>query len=81
VYFRVRFDSAEQMDARHHHPWHQAAQKSAYARWWTSVNIRKRRSPTTGKALGDRVMSATRLFVDTALNDAQMIGRGWPWTS
>jgi hypothetical protein len=26
-------------------------------------------------------MSATRLFVDTALNDAQMIGRGWPWTS
>jgi hypothetical protein len=72
VYFGVRFDSAEQMDARHHHPQHQAAQKSAYARWWTSVNVRKWRSPTTGEALGVRLMSETRLFVDTALNDAQM---------
>jgi hypothetical protein len=36
------------------------------------VNVRKWRSPTTGEALGVRLMSETRLFVDTALNDAQM---------
>jgi heme-degrading monooxygenase HmoA len=72
VYFGVRFDSAEQMDAWHHHPQHQAAQKSAYARWWTSVYIRKWRSPTPGEALGDHLMSETRLFVDTALNDARI---------
>jgi heme-degrading monooxygenase HmoA len=72
VYFGVRFDSEEQMDAWHRHPQHQAAQKSAYAKWWTDVYIRKWLEPAPGETLGDRLMSESRVFVDTPFNEEQM---------
>ncbi|MGQ7932362.1 hypothetical protein [Paraburkholderia sp. D1E] len=72
VYFGVRFDSEEQMNAWYMHPQHQAAHKSAYAKWWTGVYIRKWRTPTPGETLGDRLMSETRLSVDTPLDEEQM---------
>ena len=71
-HFGVRFDSEEQMNAWHHHPQHQAVQKAAYAKWWKDLYLRKWIEPIPGEALGDRLMSETRLFVDAPLSDAQM---------
>ncbi|WP_263368822.1 antibiotic biosynthesis monooxygenase family protein [Edaphobacter bradus] len=72
LHFGVRFDSEEQMNAWYHHPQHRAVQKAAYEKWWTDLYIRKWIEPAAGEALGDRLMSETRLFVDAPLSDAQM---------
>ena len=72
LYFGVRFDSEEQMDAWHLHPRHQAVQKSAYAKWWTDVYLRKWIEPASGQASCDRLMCETRLFLDAPLRDEQL---------
>jgi heme-degrading monooxygenase HmoA len=72
VYFGVRFDTEEQMDAWHRHPQHQAVQKSAYANWWTDVYLRKWTEPAAGSPPGDRLMSETRFLVDEPFGDAEL---------
>jgi heme-degrading monooxygenase HmoA len=71
IYFGARFDSEEQMNAWHAHRQHQAIQKSA-PNWWAALYLRKWRIPTPGDVPGDRLMSETRLLVDTALDDTQI---------
>lgn len=71
LYFGVRFDSQEQMNAWHHHRGHQNVQKMAYEKWWTAVYIRKWRTPKPGEALGDRLMCETRIFTTKPFNSGQ----------
>lgn len=70
VYFGARFDSEEQMDAWHGEPQHRVIQKSA-PYWWTALYLRKWRPPMPDEVLGDRLMSETRILVDTAFDDTQ----------
>jgi heme-degrading monooxygenase HmoA/uncharacterized protein (DUF302 family) len=71
IYFGARFDSEEQMNAWHGEARHRVIQKSA-PNWWTSLYLRKWRPPMPGEILGDRLMSETRILVDTALDDTQI---------
>jgi hypothetical protein len=71
IYFGARFDSEQQMNAWHSEPQHRVIQKSA-PNWWTSLYLRKSRSPMPGEVLGDRLMSETSILVDTALDDTQI---------
>ena len=41
LYFGVRFESKNQMDAWHRHPGHQVIQKMGYAKFWTALYLRK----------------------------------------
>lgn len=72
LYFGVRFSSADQMDAWHHHSGHQAVQKMAYDKWWTAVYIRKWHSAAPGDILSDRLLCETRLTTTAALDDHQI---------
>ena len=67
VYFGARFDSDEQMNAWHGERQHRVIQKSA-PNSWTALYLRKWRPPMPGEVLGDRLMSETRILVDTALD-------------
>jgi hypothetical protein len=71
VYFGARFDSEEQMNAWHGERQHRVIQKSA-PNWWTALYLRKWRPPMPGEVLGDRLMSETRILVDTALDDTEI---------
>jgi heme-degrading monooxygenase HmoA len=71
LYFGARFASAEQMDAWHRHPHHQAVQRSAYERWWTAVYLRKWREATAGETPSGPVMSETRLQLSAPLTEGQ----------
>jgi heme-degrading monooxygenase HmoA len=71
VYFGARFDSEEQMNTWHANRQHRVIQKSA-PNWWASLYLRKWRASTPDEVLGDRLMSETRLLVDTALDDTQI---------
>src|ERR1700722_7313429 len=71
VYFGVRFDSEEQMNAWHGEAQHRVIQKSA-PNWWTALYLRKWRPPMPGEVLGDRLMSETSILVDTALDDTEI---------
>jgi heme-degrading monooxygenase HmoA/uncharacterized protein (DUF302 family) len=71
VYFGACFDSEEQMNTWHREPQHRVIQKSA-PNWWTALYLRKWRPPMPGEILGDRLMSETRILVDTALDDTRM---------
>lgn len=72
LYFGVRFESAEQMDAWHRTPAHTAVQKAAYAKWWTSVYIRKWQRQIPGAAFGDIAMCETRIVVERALDKSRI---------
>jgi hypothetical protein len=71
VYFGARFDSEEQMNAWHGERQHRVIQKST-PNWWTALYLRKWRPPMPGEVLGDRLMSETRILVDTALDDTEI---------
>ncbi len=71
-YVGVRYASAEQMNAWHHHPRHKAAQKAAYDRWWTAVYMRKWREAAPGESLTGKVMNETRLAMSAPLHDTQL---------
>ena len=71
VYFGARFDSDEQMNAWHGERQHRVIQKSA-PNWWTALYLRKWRPPMPGEVLGDRLMSETRILVDTDLDDTHI---------
>jgi heme-degrading monooxygenase HmoA len=68
LYFGVYFETAEQMDAWYRTPAHGVVQKAAYAKWWTSVYIRKWQRQTPGERLGDLSMCETRIVVKAALD-------------
>lgn len=72
LYFGVRFESKDQMDAWHHHSGHQAVQRMAYAKFWTAVYLRKWRVALPGEPLGRRLMCETRLVTDEPLDDTQL---------
>jgi hypothetical protein len=55
----------------HREPQHRVIQESA-PNWWTSLYLRKWRSPMPGEVLGDRLMSETSILVDTTLDDTQI---------
>jgi heme-degrading monooxygenase HmoA len=71
VYFGARFDSEEHMNAWHGERQHRAIQKSA-PNWWTALYLRKWRPPMPTEVLGDRLMSETRILVESALDDTQI---------
>jgi len=71
VYFGARFNGEEQMNTWHGEPQHRVIEKSA-PNWWTALYLRKWRPPMPGDVLGDRLMSETRILVDTALDDTQI---------
>ena len=77
VYFGARFDSEEQMNAWHSEPRHRVIQQSA-PNWWAALYLRKWRPPMPDEALGHRLMSETRILVDTALDDTRMTSV-WQW--
>ena len=77
VYFGARFDSEEQMNAWHSEPRHRVIQQSA-PNWWAALYLRKWRPPMPDEALGHRLMSETKILVDTALDDTRMTSV-WQW--
>jgi heme-degrading monooxygenase HmoA len=72
LYFGVRFESKNQMDAWHRHPGHQAIQKLGYAKLWTALYLRKWRVALPGEAPGERLMCETRLVTKSPLTPEQL---------
>jgi heme-degrading monooxygenase HmoA len=71
IYFGVRFESKNQMDAWHRHPGHQVIQQMGYAKLWTALYLRKWRVALPGEALGERLMCETRLVTKSPLTPEQ----------
>jgi len=72
LYFGVRFESKNQMDAWHRHPRHQVIQKMGYAKYWSALYLRKWRVALPGEALGERLMCETRLVTKSPLTSEQL---------
>jgi heme-degrading monooxygenase HmoA len=66
LYFGVRFDAPETMDAWYNVPQHQAIQ-GASRKWWTAVYIRKWLAPPPADDLDCPVLAETRICPDTPL--------------
>jgi len=72
LYFGVRFDAADAMDAWQHHAHHREVQKMAYEKWWTAVYIRKWRRLTGEETDAGRFMMETRIRRQNPLDQAQL---------
>ncbi|WP_207002464.1 hypothetical protein [Trinickia mobilis] len=72
LFFGVHLESAEQMDAWHRSPLHQAAQRSTYERWRTATYLRKWREAAPGEVLQGRVMCEARLLREAELDAAEI---------
>jgi hypothetical protein len=67
LYFGVRFDRADAMDAWQHHAHHREVQRLAYEKWWTAVYIRKWRRLAADEPETDRYMLELRLRTPSPL--------------
>ena len=72
LYFGVRCESKNQMDAWHRHPRHQVIQKMGYAKYWSALYLRKWRVALPGEAPGERLMCETRLITKSPLTPEQL---------
>jgi heme-degrading monooxygenase HmoA len=71
LYFGVRFETPELMDAWYNVPQHQTIQ-GASKKWWTAVYIRKWCAPQTDDGHDGPVLAETRIYRDRALSPAEI---------
>jgi heme-degrading monooxygenase HmoA len=70
LYFGVRFETPELMDAWYNVPQHQAIQ-AASKTWWTAVYIRKWCAPQTDDGHDGPVLAETRIYRDRAFSPSE----------
>lgn len=71
LYFGVRFETPELMDAWYNVPQHQTIQ-GASKEWWTAVYIRKWCAPQADNGPDGPVLAETRIYRDRALSPVEI---------